>query len=277
VADMRSVVLACIEGVTYSEPVVDYAAWVSRTVAAPMKIMHVDSVDVGHPAYTVGSERPVEEQPVAVCEEYLAQQRSLMLRQAKARAVRNEAFSVEVLQETQNFQDTLTALASEIRVLVTHAHIESGEQLRHRGRLDVIFQAVDRPILFVKRPMSAAPKNMLLPYDGSAQSRKAVEFIKRGTLYKGMHCHVVHLLNSRDADPELVDLAGWELPPAGVSVTSTVIRDYNRNSLIDYQLANDIDLVVLGAFGKAQLGQVFDERYHQSLLYESEAATLLLK
>jgi len=36
----RTTVLACIDGSTWKEAVVDYAAWVSRTVDAPLKLLH---------------------------------------------------------------------------------------------------------------------------------------------------------------------------------------------------------------------------------------------
>lgn len=281
----RRTVLACIDGSTWKEAVVDYAAWVSRTVNAPLKLLHnIERRE--HPPLSdlsgslgLGSREELLEELTALEErrsKILLEQGKLMLEGARQRAIGAGAVDPEKLQRHGSLTESLIEMEDEIRVLVIGIRGEDHGEQPHRigNHLESIIRAMHRPVLVVNSPFVTPPTRCMIDYDGSEGARKALDMVATSPLYKGMQCHLVHV--SKDESPLLADATAF-LRNAGLDVVTANLHGDVEQQLADYQQQHQIELTVMGAFGRSRLRELFFGSLTNHMLANSQTPLLLLR
>jgi hypothetical protein len=66
--------------------------------------------------------------------------------------------------------------------------------------------------------MYKEPHNLMIAYDGSATTRKAVEMVAASPLFKGLTCHLVMVNNDAKGSTEQLNWAKEVLISAGFDV-----------------------------------------------------------
>lgn len=283
----RSTVLACIDGSTFSEAVVDYAAWVSRTVNNSLKLLHniehrqAPVTDLSGNIGLGTREHLLEEltELEAKASKIQLEQGKQMLEQAKERAVNRGAFEPVVLQRHGGLADSLIEMEEEIRVLVMGVRGEDHEDKQNKigAQLETVIRNMHRPVLVVNRPFSEPPKCIMLAYDGSEAASKCLEMVATSPLYTGMHCHLVHVAKDAKANPEVLRGAIEQLEAAGIDVETAHLQGEVEPALLDYQRQHNIDMTVMGAFGHSRLRELLFGSVTVKMLCSSQVPLLLLR
>lgn len=282
----RITVLACIDGSAFAHSVVDYAAWVSRTVTAPLKLLHnIDHREQSPLSDLSGNLVPsAHEELLAELAELegkrskiLLEQGKQMLETARLRAESDGAIEPVVLQRHGSLVDSLIELDDEIRVLVLGVRGEDHEQSGNQvgAQLETVIRTMHRPVLVVNREFATAPSRCMLAYDGSDASCKALEMVVESPLYRNMECHLVHV--SREPESSLLDQAVATLSAAGIRVVAASLHGDVEGQLLDYQQQHDIDLIVMGAFGHSRLRELLFGSVTHHMLINARVPLLLLR
>lgn len=286
--NIRKTVLACIDGSTFSEAVVDYAAWVSRTVENPLKLLH----NIEHrqaPLISdlsgnigLGSREALLEELIeleAKSNKILLEQGKLMLEQARDRATEQGAFDPTALQCHGSLAESLIDMEEEIRVLVMGIRGEDHENKHNQigAQLETVIRNMHRPVLVVNRSFSAPPQRIMLAYDGSDAARKGLEMVATSPLYQGMHCHLVHVSKDAKATADVLTDAVQRLQAAGLMVETANLQGGVETALLDYQSQHNIDMTVMGAFGHSRLRELLFGSVTVKMLCSSQVPLLLLR
>ncbi|MEX1198716.1 MAG: universal stress protein [Pseudohongiellaceae bacterium] len=286
--EQRSTVLACIDGSVFSRAVVDYAAWVSRKVSGPLKLLH----NIEHRAAPVpdlsgnlglGAREDLLQELTELesrRNRLLLQQGQEMLEAARQRAVDAGVAEPEMMKRHGSLAESLIDLEGEIRVLVLGIRGEDHEdQERSIGsQLETAIRAMHRPVLVVNGEFTAEPQRIMLAWDGSVAARKALEMVSTSPLYRGMECHLVHVSADADSASELLEEAASVLSrtPELTLVTAALEGDVEQ-ALLRYQQENDIQMTVMGAFGHGRLRELLFGSRTANMLLQSVVPLLLLR
>ena len=283
----RTTVLACIDGSSFTGAVIDYSAWVAYTVNAPLRLLNniergrMPSSDLSG-SIGLGAREELLDELVELesrRSKILMEQGRIMLTHATERACDFGGAVIESLQQHGDLTDSLIDMEHEIRVLVVGIRGE-GHEDREKGigaQLETIIRALHRPILVVNRPFDSAPQRMMLAYDGSEASRKALNMIISSPLYQEMECHVVHVNNNAEEAQALLAQASSELQAAGLQATTETLTGDVVPALLEYQHDHQIELTVMGAFGHNRLRELLFGSLTAKMLVQSKVPLLLLR
>lgn len=280
-------VVACIDGSRITLAVCDYAAWASRRLEAPLDFLHV----LGRPEYPIPADlsgniglgsREALLQELATLDEQRSrvalEQGRLMLDAAKARAVADGVPNPTSRQRHGELVDTLIELAGDIRLLVMGRQGEHGDSAgEHIGsHLENVVRTLHRPILVIPSDYSE-PQRILIAFDGSATTRKAVEMVARSPLFRGLPCHVVMVGEDRADSRESLDWARIHLEAAGFDVTAGILPGEVEAVLCAYRTEHAIDLIVMGAYGHSRIREFLIGSTTTKLIRQSRVPLLLLR
>ena len=290
-------VLACIDGSRYSTAVCDYAAWISSKLDVPLTLLH----NIEHSANAVipdlsgaiglGSQEILLEQLTTIEAErsrLLLEQGKLLLEAARQRVAATGAPPPSIKQRHDGLTESLIALEDNIRVLVLGVRGEEHEQDEHHlgSHLESSIRALHRPILVVNCDFQP-PKRIMLAYDGSEASGKALSLLVNSPLFKHLPVHLVTVgeSNKRQANKEETpdDASGLQaaamatLRAAGHEVTAVVLEGKPDETLHTYQDQQGIDLTLMGAFSHTRLREWVLGSLTVKMLLSASRPLLLLR
>lgn len=283
----RSTVLACIDNSRFNSAVVDYAAWVSRTVNNPLKLLHnierrqTPQSDLSGNIGLGARERLMEELTELEAQSAKAsmQHGKQMLEEASARATAKGATEISTLQRHGTLADSLIEMEEEIRVLLMGVRGEDHQDdQNHIGsQLETVIRNMHRPVLIVNSQFEAPPQRIMLAYDGSESAKKALEMVATSPLYQGIICHVVHVTKSEQDDDALLTEANQRLQSAGITTETASLQGDVEPTLMDYRTQHNIDMTVMGAFGHSRLRELLFGSTTIKMLCHSRVPLLLLR
>jgi nucleotide-binding universal stress UspA family protein len=281
------IVLACIDGSTLNKAVSDYAAWIAKTVEAPLVLLHT----IEHQAAPAGGdlsgsiglgtqERLIEEMTSREQEQNKVRikEGKSLLSSAKERTVEAGFSGATTCLEHGELVESLVEREESIRVMVIGArgrtHQEKSDQIG--TKLESIIRSVHRPVLVVCDAFKE-PKNIMVAYDGSEASEKAVDMVAWSPLYKGMTCHLVYVKNKQPAEGVLEKAVNKLKKAQGIELIVTSLDGKVEQELIDYQLKNNIDMTVMGAFSHTRLRDILLGSLTHKMLLKTKKPLLLLR
>ncbi len=279
-------VLACIDGSRFSAAVCDYAAWVSQQTGAPLTLLHniehssnAAQIDLSG-AIGFGSREALLEELTDI----EARRGRLMLEQGKQMLERAhqrvQQFGVEATlkQRHDGLTESLIAMENEIRVLVLGVRGEEHAQDDdHLGtHLESSIRALHRPILVVNSDFTV-PKRVMLAYDGSDASEKALALSVNSPLFKGLPIHLVSVDDSPSRSASLQASASERLRSGGHEVIAANLNGSASDALHDYQEEHDIDLTLMGAFSHTRLREFVLGSLTAKMLLSAQRPLLLLR
>lgn len=280
-------VIACIDGSPLTLAVCDYAAWASKQLAAPLEFLHV----LGKSEYPVpadlsgniglGSREHLLQELAELDEKrgkLALEQGWLMLNEAKARAMADGVVSPTSRQRHGELVDTLRELEGEIRLLVIGRQGEHGDSVgEHIGsHLENVVRTLHRPILVIPADYSE-PRRILVAFDGSATTRKAVEMVAASPLFRGLPCHVVLVGADKTEARDQLDWAQETLEGSGFDVTAEIRQGEVEEVLCAYRTEHAIDLIVMGAYGHSKIREFLVGSTTTQLVRLSKLPLLLLR
>lgn len=284
---MTEQVMAAIDGSKFSEGVCDYAAWASLALGAPLTFLHVNdnhpqtaetdlsgNIGLGSREHLLEELSQLEERRAKVAQE----QGRLMLKAARERAVEKGASEAAGRQRNGTLVETLEELQEEIRLLVVGkrgetAHQDSG----HLGsNLERVVRSLHRPILMVPHAFKA-PEKVMLAFDGSKTTRKGVEMLAKSPLFEGVPVHVVIVGAETGDNRSQLDWALKTLRDAGHEAKGAIRAGEVEATLRAYQEEQQIDLLVMGAYGHSRIRHLLVGSTTTAMLRKAKGPVLLLR
>lgn len=279
-------ILACIDGSKYSQSVCDYAAWISQRTGAPLQLLHNLEHPVGAStadlsgAIGLGSRDALLQELTEVEEQrnrLMMEQGKLMLAAAKER-IGQGGTEASTKQRHGSLTESLIEMEDDIRVLVLGIRGEEHEQdTTHLGaHLEATIRALHRPILVVNTEFRV-PEKVMLAYDGSDASSKALDMLAQSPLFKGIPVHLVTVGEDPADSNTLQHKATEVLQAAGHNVTAVTLDGKPSETLVSYQAEHDIDLTLMGAFSHTRLRELVLGSLTAKVLLKSNKPLLLLR
>lgn len=277
-------VITCIDGSDVSAAACDYGAWASLRLDAPLEFLHVlEKID--YPEQNnlsgnigLGSREALLEELAALDEQrgrLALEQGKIMLEAAKERAMADGVEQPTSRQRHGSLVETLAEMEDNIRLLVMGKHDENlGEHVG--SRLENVVRTMHRPIL-ITTPEFTPPQRVMLAFDGSATTRKGVEMVAGSPLFRGLPCHLVMIGSDNAANREQLDWARRTLEEAGFEAPVALQSGEVERVLCDYRAANDIDLLVMGAYGHSVIRRFLVGSTTTNVMRNASVPVLLLR
>ncbi|MBL4607624.1 MAG: universal stress protein [Pseudomonadales bacterium] len=238
-------VLSCIDGSTFTEAVCEYSSWIANSMDAPLKFLHtveqssVPAVTNLSGAIGLGASEDLLNELAAVEQTrsgLLVKKGNLMLQAAKKKADAAGVKTIELRQQKGGLAESLIEMEEQIRVLVIGirgtAH-ESGKS-GLGAQLETVIRSLHKPTLVVNREFST-PKKIMLAYDGSKGSQKALNMAASSPLFKAIPCHLVYVGNETTSADKLLEDAAKVLTTAGIETTIARLSGKADDCLAAYQ------------------------------------------
>lgn len=282
-------ILACIDGSPFADSVCVTSAWAAKQlaqevallhVAAPHSEMHARSNMSG--AIGLGAKHHLLEDLAQIDEEHgrLEQQKGeLMLEHAKDELTEAGIADVRAMHRRGALVDTISELEHDADLIIMGKRGEQAAMAtNHLGsNLERVARAVHTPLLTV-RAYPVEMESFVIAYDGSESAGKAIEYIAKQPLLKGMLCHILSIGevndNIRDGQEATRDM----LVKAGYDVTCAVEDGECVASVIQaYVKQHKISLLVAGAYGHSQLRNFILGSTTTALLQDVDVPVLLFR
>lgn len=283
----RTIVLACIDGSTFSAAVVDYAAWAAGTLAAPLTLLHhiehrVTPIPDLSGNIGLGAREELLEELIHLEErrsKIMLQQGELMLKEAWGRAAAAGVDQLVSMQRHGALSESLIEMENEVRLLVLGIRGEDSEDRQRSigAQLETVIRALHRPVLVVNTPFVEPPKRIMIAYDDSEAARKGVDMVVSSPLFTGISCHLVHVAKAGDDGAALLEKAAERLRGAGLTTTVASINGDFEKALTRYQEEHQIQMIVMGAFGHGRLRELLFGSRTAKMLAASNIPLLLLR
>ncbi|PCI73487.1 MAG: universal stress protein UspA [Kangiella sp.] len=277
-------ILACIDGSSMNKSVCDFATWIAKVTNRPLKLLHTietsNNAAVSNYSGAIGlSSEQASLHKLSDDDKNktksLIEQGRLMLNESK-KYVQELGFNqVETYQHHGGLAESLVDLKDEMRVMVIGVLAQS-DKTNDEGtvhQIKSIIRAMHKPVLVVNKAYSD-PKATMLAYDGKESSKKALQMMVSGKLFQGMLCHLV---NVGKADAELLDEASKILNDAGIKTTCAHLEGKAHDALANYQLENNIDIMLMGAFSHNRFRDFLMGSFTAKMLDVTNCPLLLLR
>ena len=162
------------------------------------------------------------------------------------------------MQRHGDIVDVLMELESKTRLTVIgRKGSDHQKEFKAIGsHIETLLRKASQPVLIVPETFTQ-PKSFMIAYDGRESADRALQKVLDGGLLHDLDCHLVAIKNN-EADLKIkFDNAVAQLTERGLNVTTVLLEGNIGESLTNYQTENNIDLIVMGAFGHSKLRQFF--------------------
>lgn len=281
-------VMACLDHSPYAQAVLNGALWAAPLLGAPLTLCHVlekptqATIDFSGSIGLGGQETLLNELATLDAQRNKLQMEKsrLLLAEAKRQATAQGLSDITELMRHDTMVDCLIATESSSRLFVLGKRGEGHTE--HHGfigsQLERFLRVVHRPALVVQQSFTA-PQRFMLAFDGSPTMIKNIQTVAQSPLLKGLPCHLIKVVKQQATETELVALAQAqaELEQAGFAVTSSILQGQPEDTLEQYAKVQQIDLMVMGAYGHSRIRQLVLGSTTQAVLQRARVAVLVLR
>lgn len=284
----KPMVLACIDGSKLSEAVCDYAVWIAQRVDVPLKLIntidhHQETASNADLSGNLGVDSRDHLLEDITDFEHTKSKRRIqqgkeVLQKAKERVIEDGLTNPQTLLQHGSLIESLIELEKDIHVLVIGArgkiHEDQPDQIG--AKLEGMIRSLHLPILVAYEEFKT-PKTIMIAYDGSEAAEKAVDMVANSPLYKGLVCHLVCVSNKDNADEVLEKAANKLRQAGGIEIISASLRGKAEDELCEYQLEQNIDMTIMGAFSHTRLHDLLLGSFTVKMLFNTKRPLLLLR
>lgn len=281
-------ITACVDGSNGAAAVCDAGSWASTRLEQPLQLLHVlekqdnsetnlsGSIGLGSREHLLQQLTELDAQRARLALE----SGRLMLDAAQVRAQQSGASNVTSLQRHGRLSEEVTAIESTSSLLVLgrlgEDHIDP-QAATLGSQLETVLRTVQCPVLITTGAEFTQPRSFMVAYDGSEASQRALDAYASGDLLKGLPCHLVMVNHTDEAHVSMFNAAAERLRSEGFDVTTARLEGEVQPVLADYRRENDIDLIVMGAYGHSRIRQFFVGSHTRNMVSLSEVPLLLLR
>jgi nucleotide-binding universal stress UspA family protein len=281
-------VMACLDASVYTDPVVDHAAWAARRLSAGLTFLHVLDRKPAHPpeadfSGNIGMDTQAE--LLAELVELDARNSKIAIRQgrellnhARVRAEQAGVTEPDAIQRHGTLADTLTEMEAQVRLFVIGKRGEAADfNSGHLGaNLERVVRSVHRPLLVASRQFKPVER-FAIAFDGSPTTRKCVEMVAMSPLLKGLSCLLIFAGKETADNRKALDWARELLKGADFEPDEAVVPCDAEKVITDQVSNNNIDLLVMGAYGHSRIRHLIVGSTTTAILRNCHIPVLLLR
>lgn len=261
-------ILACIDGSAVTESVCDYAAWYASKLNLSVGLLHVSDVPasvrrdlsgaigINSRQFLLEELSQLDEQRAKVVNSYS----NALVQDAKSHIKDSFAdINVRIYQRHGKLLPSIEHFKEENRAIVMGRRGEDHKNSRINigSQIETVARASDIPILICSETFKV-PSSYMIAFDGSKTSIKAAWMVSKSPLLKGLKGHIVMVGNHNDAAKQSMSAAAAKLEDAGYIVEAHHLSASDAvDGLLTFQVDNDIDIMVVGAYGHSKWQQLF--------------------
>ncbi len=260
-------ILACIDGSAVTGSISDYAAWYASRLNLPVALLNVTEVPASKRRDLSGAIGLDSRQILLEELSHLDEQRArvvnsysnALVQDAKSHIQSNFGVKVKVYQRRGKLLAAIEHFKEDNRAIVMGRRGEDHKNARINigSQIETVARASSIPILICSE-VYKEPTSYMVAFDASKTAIKAVSLVAKSELLKGLLGHIVMIGHNNDeakeslvAAAELLNQAGFEVDTHHLPETDAV------NGLLTFQTQNNIDVIVIGAYGRSKWQQLF--------------------
>lgn len=284
---MKKNVLACIDGSPHTVAVCDYATWVSSGLNRSLVLLHV--IPKAEPtllfnvsgAASLASQDSITQDLAELDKkrDALAKEHSRQILAQAHNHVTATGFAPprtiqrvgRLAQEIEQYDDYC-----ELLVMGRQGTNEGGNSKRLGSHVEQVIRTTNKPLLLTCGEFKT-PRKVMLAFDASLTTHNGVEMLAASPLFRDVECHLVMVAGPDPQNLELLEVARLQLELAGLKAKSALLQGDVKNNLIAYQDKQDIDLMIMGAYGHSRIRQWLLGSITDIMLQESTKPLLILR
>jgi nucleotide-binding universal stress UspA family protein len=282
-------VYACIDALTTTNAVIDWAAWSAQRLNVPLELLHVLE---RHPeraqvADFTGAIGFGAQESILIELSELDEKRGKLAQEAGRRllvAARARAATAGVTQLDGRLRhgelvDTVLDVEPDARLFVLgeHYHANQAKKIHLDHHVERVIRCVKRPVLVATCEQFVAPERVVMAFDGSPTARKIVETVAASPMLKGLPVLLVMAgLESPQARKQLDD-SRQVLVAAGFEAAVEIVPGEPEDVLPGFVKAQGAALLVIGAYGHSRIRQLIVGSTTTTLLRLSDVPVLVLR
>ena len=120
-------------------------------------------------------------------------------------------------------------------------------------------------------------KRQVLAYDGGVSANKALSYIANEPLLRGLSCHLLKIGPESTENRSTLMTAATTLSQAGFQLEAQLLPGQPDEVIASYVQENNIDLLVMGAYGHSRLRLLFIGSTTSSMLQSCQIPVLLFR
>jgi nucleotide-binding universal stress UspA family protein len=284
----NNAILAAVDGSLYTDSVCAHAAWASRRLDAPVKLMYVQSPGSEHAAPAdlsgtigLGAKSGLLEKLTQVDEERgkLDQKKGkLILAHTKEVLLESGVNNVQTLHRRGSLVETITELEASAQMNVLGKRGEQADfaTLHLGSNLERVVRAAHNPVLVAARAFKAINR-FVIAFDGGSSTLKALDYVIESPLFQGLECHLLRIGQNNEQNRRGLEQAATRLQQADFSV-ETLLQQGDTDEVISaYARSNGMDLLVMGAYGHSHFRTMFIGSTTSSMLRSCPIPVLMFR
>ena len=261
-------VLACIDGSAVTGSVCDYAAWYASKLDISVALLHVSDVAASvrrdlSGAIGINSRQSLldelselDEQRAQVVNSYS----NALVQDAKSHIQSGfKDINVCIYQRRGKLLPAIEYFQAKNRAIVMGRRGEDHKNSRINigSQIETVARASNIPVLICSEKFKE-PQSYIVAFDGSKTAMNAIQMLAKSNLLKGLQGHIVMVGHDNEASKKSLDDATAQLRKAGFSVDAHHLPLLDAvDGLLGFQLENNIDIIVVGAYGRSKLQHLF--------------------
>jgi len=277
-----------VDGSILSEAVCDFGAFFSKTLGLSLELLHVvEHLHVSAQTDLSGNiglgsrddllESLIDEEK-SESKKAIVEGRE-MLSRLHERALSQEAKAVKIVQKHGELYENVQAQKEEIRLLILGLRGKDHESNVHAigSQVEELIRTLNVPILLVNEAFFE-PRKILIAYDGSPSSKKAIDMVVKEPLFNHVERHIVNVHKDKALSSFMLEEATHILETLSFSTLYTAsLQGEPIKELLNYQKEKSIDLIVMGAFSHSRIRDALFGSFTSKMILSTPKPLLLLR
>ena len=285
---MSKKIIACVDGSILSEAVCDFGAFFSKTLGLSLELLsvvehlHVSSQtdlsgNIGFGPRDDLLESLIDEDK-SESKKAIVEGKEMLLR-LQERALKQEAKAVKIVQKHGELYENVQAQKEEIRLLILGLRGKDHESNVHAigSQVEELIRTLNVPILLVNEAFFE-PRKILIAYDGSPSSKKAIDMVVKEPLFNHVERHIVNVHKDKALSSFMLEEATHILETLSFSTLYTAsLQGEPIKELLNYQKEKSIDLIAMGAFSHSRIRDALFGSFTSKMILSTPKPLLLLR
>jgi nucleotide-binding universal stress UspA family protein len=286
-AAVEKAIFACVDGSKFSNAVCEYGIDISKSTQIPLKLLN--TVEHSHKSSKIdfsgniglGEKDELLEELSSEDEKesrILINKGKELLETLKQKATNAGLRSVIISQRHGKLYDNLSELQDKIRLLIVGLRGKDSQGNHIVGeQIEEIIRNIEVPTLIVNQEFRPINK-IMMAYDGSTSSIKALQSIVKSPLFKAdVRRYVINVCNDERKSRMLLAQAAEILHDTKLNIELVSMKGEPLNELLKFQREHDIDAIVMGAFSHGKIRSAIFGSFTSKMLQNSSKPLILIR